>query len=234
MIDNGSISPCDDTGLAFGIGEFPLLLVPRNSPNRLIFKHGKSLCKKRKQHAGRETCEEKGFPLELSSHPGCSIKFRTEWSFNLGIAVYHPMILGSVEKATCVSYDGRIIESCKDGAVLNVMDKEKWLYNVGAPVFFSLAKSKKMTRWKGGVNDFVINEEGSISPMHARNRALGCAFLGMANSIITQAEKEIAEKETKSKTISRAMLHKYWNLRLDVGMLQYFDLSSLRGDPNKT
>ena len=61
--DDGSIFPCDDTGLAFGIGEFPLLLVPRNSPNRFIFKHGKSLCNKRSNMLDARPVKKKASPL---------------------------------------------------------------------------------------------------------------------------------------------------------------------------
>ena len=217
--DDGSISPCDDNGLAFGIGKFPLLLVQRNSPNRLIFKHGKSLCNNEKQTVRCETCEEKCFPLKLSSHPGFSINLKPEWPSILGIGAYRAMHLGPIDDAVHVSYDGRLIKSCKDGAVFRIMEGGGFLYNVGTPVMFFRGKTEKITSWKGGINDFIINEEGSISPMHARSLALGCTLFGRANSIVTKEEKELAERETKSRTNSGILLHKYWKFRLALGML---------------
>ena len=226
--DDGSISPCDDIGLALGIGDFPLVLVPRNSPNRLIFKYGKSLCDSGKKNSGHGTLERKGFSLELSSHPGCSVKFRTEWPFNIGPAALNLMTVGPMEDAVHASYDGRTIKSCKDGAVLRVMEEDGLLYNVGSPASFFLGRTKKMTCWKGGINDFIINKEGSISPMHARSLALGSACLSRANSIATQEEKGLADKEINLETNPRLLLHKYRKYQLSLGVVRFFDLSKLR------
>ena len=58
------------------------------------------------------------------------------------------MVLGTIDSAVNVSYDCRLIKSCKDGQLFRALEESGFLYNVGTPVKKNRGETKKMTCWK--------------------------------------------------------------------------------------
>ena len=79
------------------------------------------------------------------------------------------MVMGPYKHEIQVSYNGRIIARYSKNAAFSLQGHK---YEVGVTVFFSRGNIRKLSRWKGGVNDTVMNEEGGIYPKHDRTLPL--------------------------------------------------------------
>ena len=222
---DATMSPLENPDLAMGTGPISLVLVPRNSPNRFMLRFGDELRASQSAKVGHKPSKEEGFPLELTSHPGQAITIQLVCPLDVGAATVNLMGMGPSKDAIQVSYDGRIIARSSDGAVFALQGHR---YEVGVPVILFRGNSRKLSRWKGGAHDFVINEEGSISPKHAPNLAIGCASLGEANNVITEEEKLSAEEQYSLRPdqgIKHQTIRKFWLL---LGFLTKYQVTDAR------
>ena len=220
--EDATMSPLENPDLAVGIGLPPLVLVSRNSPNRFILRFGDELRGSQSTKVEHISSNEEGFPLELISHPGQAIMTQIESALNVSEARVKMMGIGPSKDAIQVSYNGKVIARCSDGAIFAL---QGYQYEVGVPVILFRGNSRKLSRWKGGVIDFVINKEGSISPKHAPNFAIGGALLGNANNVITEEEKLSAEEQCRLRPEPVIKNQTTRRLRLRLGLATKFRVS---------
>ena len=219
VIPDGTITLSKKPDLALGIGPYPVVLVACNSPNRFILKYGKEL--KNTSHP----LQQKGHRLELLSHPGQAITTQLNLPLNFGSLSANLLVLGTDKDAIEVSHDGRVIAS-SEGAVFN-MNAPHNETKADSAIILVQYNNRIMTRWKGG-HDFVINEEGSISPSHHQHLVLGCSLHGIANDIISVEEKEFAEKKSQRRLEKAPVMEKIQSMLLALGVLTRFKSSRFR------
>jgi len=142
-----------------------IVLVPIKSPERLILKNAHIL-----RHQNEEVL------LELSSHPEHSIAPMGDKFEN---TMYHgpvlELVFGPKENSVCATYDGDFITRVDDGAVLNVAHGS-FVEGVSVVLKPGPRTPREREKHKKIMNRsrcFIINSEGSISPLAAPFLAIG-------------------------------------------------------------
>ena len=219
VTEEGYLSPIEYPEFAVGIGSPLLMLVSRDSPSRVLLEHNESIIQKQLPKVGYDVHGEEGVPLTLRSHPGYAISAGSIYRIGtLDLDFVHVSYGGSPVN---VSYDGRMIARSDDGFIFRILGAR---YKVGSPVILIKDLKKCFTRFKGCANDWVINQEGSISPKNAPNLALGCALLGNALYLSTPEDQAVANAEAKKSPKPRTMKTTFYNLILHVRILSNINL----------
>jgi len=149
---------------------FPLLLVAKNSHQRITLKHSESL---------RSGNVLSGVPLVLSSHPGRAIvPLKNDFDHYPLLGYFCFLGIGSEESAMKVTHDGDFITRIEDGAVMNVA--QGWLQEgvdlALKPGPRSEKERREQLKMTNGSRRFVINEDGTVSPKNCQNLVLGLCF----------------------------------------------------------
>jgi len=207
---DGTLSSILKPKLAIGISPFPVVtLVPRDSANRFLFRHVNQFWS--------APAPVDGVPLELASHPGLAIvpsskpyrpfSYMTLQELGVGAAenalrlysidykVHHQFLLttdtGDKEnKMTLLTLDQQL----ERGSPLRLIkystkDTElgKWfgsLLQLGISV--------------GGNATWIVNDEGSISPLLAPGLAIGCEYApnSRVNQLLSARQQHEAQVQT--------------------------------------
>lgn len=195
---HGCIIPTCAPNLAFGYGLPPLMLVPRDSPMRIVFQgvheaaNGNTLT---------QPTHRNPLPLgKLLSHPEralvdtqdeCSSSFhRPFFVFGLGMAKdEYPLV-----------FSGRIITQV-DGTGIMVDDPFK--LTSGSSMVFAHTAAPPNQSWIFRFTstfrfiDLAGNEDGTISPFYAPHLALGVLKVGLANEITSERHMQAASMAAK-------------------------------------
>eukprot|EP00941_MAST-03F_sp_MAST-3F-sp1_P001230 g1230.t1 len=162
---DNTISPMHAPQFVLGVATPRLVLVKKGDIRTCIFDNASQL-KKRSTVAA---------PLTLSSHPGFGVsplwsghRVHHEWNYiELGIS---PIGSSQIIEAT---YDGDFITNSLDAKVFDVAN---WKYYENNHLVIISGKIRSATRTKNGGRSFLINSDGSISPVKAKEFVFGVEF----------------------------------------------------------
>jgi len=150
---------------------FPVQLVLKDSPHRIVLKYAASL---------REgNVSTTGLPLVLSSHPGHAIvPIMDHYDYLPVFGYFCGLGIGSAESAMKVSYDNQFITRIEDGAVMTVFND--WL-NEGIEIEIKPGPTSKREHFQqinksSASKRFIINENGTVSTATKPNLVLGLGY----------------------------------------------------------
>jgi len=149
---------------------YPLQLVHRGSPQRIVLKHAARL------RAGDAPA---GVPLVLSSHPGRAIvPLKNHFDYLPFFGRFTVLGIGSEESALEARYDGEVLARVGDGALLNVMagwHKEGVQLTLKPAPADAQERARQLPRMNGS-RRFAVNEDGTMSPRHDPDLVLGLSY----------------------------------------------------------
>ena len=160
----GASAPEDYTPPSTGATEDgPMLsLVRRGAPDALVFERAHQL-------SGPE-----GALLTLASHPGMAVVPRYEYPRAVAEWRYIELGIGPAHMAAHMQLQGEFLVRLHDE---RVMDIANWNYEEGNTL--NILRSSSVhpghTRYGGGGRSFIVNADGTISPMKAQHLVLGAA-----------------------------------------------------------
>ena len=207
---DGTLSPVVRPKLVIGISPLPAVtLVSRASPDRLLFRYA--------DRFWSAPAPVDGVPLELASNPGFAVVPVGKPYRAFKLMTVQELGVGPVEDAVRLfSLDDRVHHQfllTTKRATENQNDKAMTLVSMdlklenGVPMRL-IQYSEKRQRWLGGIlhamlidgrnATWIINEEGSISPLNAPSLALGCAHVPNyrhVDEIISAEQRLLAQRE---------------------------------------
>jgi len=175
--EDGTVAPAHRPDLVLGLSYYPpLLFVDRASPNRAVLKHVDAL------RAGQEGGDEDdGTPLELVSHPTCAITtVSVPVQHSSGVA-HVPLGLGPAGEALRVRYRHHKLVVCgTHDLCLTGHYPGSYGGNCAALIGSTVPRPCQPFLLRAGLRllwhrwtDFIVNEDGTISPRATPDLALG-------------------------------------------------------------
>eukprot|EP00588_Corethron_pennatum_P034102 CAMPEP_0194349516 /NCGR_PEP_ID=MMETSP0171-20130528/107136_1 /TAXON_ID=218684 /ORGANISM="Corethron pennatum, Strain L29A3" /LENGTH=243 /DNA_ID=CAMNT_0039116977 /DNA_START=2141 /DNA_END=2872 /DNA_ORIENTATION=- len=173
--EDRSMSPKLCPTLCIGVSTYPMvLLVARDSPNRAIFKYSSELLREK-------GAEGNNISLDLISHPNCAlVPALDQHVMKSGCISYSYLGIGPAENALKARFSKRneIIFEIGGGLLMRAVSNSLAFGN-----FIICTKDEFLMARRG--QQFMVNEEGSISPVEAPHLALGFQVPGKANTIVS-------------------------------------------------
>ena len=183
---DGSLSPVEAQHLVIGISRFPAVtLMERFSPHRLMFQNAESFW-------NAPAPIKNGTALVLKSHPGLAVVTYPRYRGAFGLINVMDVLVGPANNDTyrtfhLFSQDSKNHHefSLRDaeGAYLVPMNLDLQLdvplrmikYNVSQSTAATVALSMLLLTGESAI--WIVNLEGSISPLNAPHLALGCKYI---------------------------------------------------------
>ena len=204
--EDGTMSPRASPGLVLAAKTTPqTVLVKRDSPCRLILEHGASLRQNQAPSASHDAVVERTnvFPSDLASHPGRALVCDSEQRGGHLLGCVLNLDSATSPDAIQLVFDGK-----KVGAVVERDGKIHCKYNfsmalgsnygANALPFVVRDSRRKMFKKESAFGLYwILNSDGSISPLYAPDRALGVHCLGGAELVISPEQRALARAEAK-------------------------------------
>ena len=192
--EDGSMSPRSRRDLVFAARAPQLFLVKRDSPCRLLLKHGSNL--KMNQTSLEQDCSinpDKTFSAELVSHPGYSICHNVEVRPNANLCVDQLKVCTSSDPIQLV-YDGKKLASVVDGKCRYFLTRALGIGGLTSNIYMFRDESGSVFRheFEFGLH-WIINVDGSISPFECPSHALGLHALSSTDLLLTGEQKTLAK-----------------------------------------
>jgi hypothetical protein len=193
---DGSISPLEAPHLAIGISRFPAVtLMERFSPNRFIFQNAETFW--------NAPAPVNGTALVLKSHPGLAVVTYPRYRGAFGLVNVMDVLVGPANNDTYRTLHLLARDSfrhhdftLRDATGANLVPMSMNLfpdvplklmkYNVSQSTFVNAVLSLLIQTERNAT--WIINAEGSISPVNAPHLVLGCRYVS------DFVDKEIAMK----------------------------------------
>lgn len=198
--EDGSMSPRSRRDLVFAARAPQLFLVKRDSPCRLLLKHGSNL--KMNQTSLEQDCSinpDKTFSAELVSHPGYSICHNVEFRPNANFYADQLKVCTSSDPIQLV-YDGKKLASVVDGKCRYFLTRQLGIGGLTSNIYMFRDESGSVFRheFEFGLH-WIINVDGSISPFECPSHALGLHALSSTDLLSTGEQKTLAKCGAKKK-----------------------------------
>lgn len=186
--DDGTLSPILKPNLVIGISPLPTVtLVRRDSPHRFLFRFAEQFWS--------APAPVDGVPLELASHPGFAVAPSSRDYHPVPFMTMQELGFGSVENALRLysldSYEHhQFLLTTRSAGYEKMLVTREFYFQEGTPLLL-LGYSTGTTDWwsvllfmftrfffvnSQGHATWIVNEEGSISPLLAPGLALGCEY----------------------------------------------------------
>lgn len=232
---DGTISSIVKPMLVIGISPLPVVtLVPRGSPNRFLFRHA--------ERFWSAPAPVDGVPLELASHPGFAVvpSSRSYRSFSY-LTVQELGFGAAVNALRLYSIDYKVHHQFllttdntdkKNKMTLLTLDLQLERDSPLRLIKYS-TKDSELGKWFGDLLQFglvvggnatwVVNEEGSVSPLLAPGLAIGCEYApnSRVNQLLSAEEQFMAQllqanrlyrgsrnKDAESASLLAALFHR--------------------------
>ena len=204
--EDGTMSPRASPGLVLAAKTTPqTVLVKRDSPCRLILEHGARLRQNQAPSASHDAVVERTnvFPSNLASHPGRALVCDSEQRgghligcvLNLDSAISPDaiqLVFDGEKIGAVVERDGEI--HCKYNFSMALGSN----YGANALPFVVRDTKRKMFKKESAFGLYwILNSDGSISPLYAPDRALGVHCLGGAELVVNSKHRALARAEAK-------------------------------------
>ena len=198
--EDGSMSPRSRRDLVFAARTPQLFLVKRDSPCRLLLKHGDSL--KMNQTPLEQDClinPDKIFSAELVSHPGYSICHNVEIRPNAKMCADQVKVCTSSDPIQ-LAYDGKKLASVVDGKCRYFLTRQLGIGDLTSTIYLLRDESGSVFRheFEFGLH-WMITDDGSISPFECPSHALGLHALSSTDLLLTGEQKTLAKCGAKRK-----------------------------------
>ena len=203
--EDGSMSPRNNTDLVFATRLPHFSLVKRDSPCRLIFKHGDDL-KTSQVPSTFQDCtvsRDNFFSGELLSHPGYAICHDVEIKATAKLSG-DQMKLCDVSDSAQFVYDGNKLGAVVDGKCKYFLTNGLGMGGVSANVYLVRDESKKaiFKREEEFGLHWIINDDGSLSPSHYPTHAIGIRCVSSTELLITEEQRVLAKNAAKRRVRS--------------------------------
>ncbi len=214
--EDGSLSPRTNRDLVFAARLPHLSLVKRDSPCRLIFKHGDAL-KTSQVPSTSQDCtvsQDKVFSAELLSHPGHAICLDVEVKVNAKLSG-DIMKLCNVSDSVQFVYDGKKLGAVVDGKCKFFLTNGLGVGEGSANLF--LVRDESKTIFKREVEfglHWIINDDGSLSPSEYPTHAIGIHCVSSTELLITDEQRMLAKTAAKRRVRMQSMKHNLHSFRL--------------------
>ena len=217
--EDGSMSPTRRRDLVFATRSPQLFLVKRDSPCRLIFKHGNDL-KRNQVPTTSQDCSvsrDKIFSGELLSHPGKAICHDVEIKANSKIYGDQMKLCDDVSGSIQFVYDGKKLGAVMDGKCKFFLSKTLGIGDVSSNIFLVRDESRAVFKreFEFGLH-WIINDDGSLSPAQKPMYAIGIHCVSGTELLITGEQQVLAEIAAKRQHRGSSLKHNLRFLRLAV------------------
>ena len=204
--EDGTMSPRASPDIVLAAKTTPqIVLVKRDSPCRLILKHGDGLQRNLAPSASHDTAVEgtNVFPSDLASHPGRALVCDSEQRGGHLVGCVLNLDSATSSDAVRLIFDGK-----KIGAVVDKDGEFHCKYNFTMALGSNYGKNalpfvvrdtkRKMFKKESAFGLYwILNSDGSISPLYAPDRALGVHCLGGAELAVSPEQRALARSEAK-------------------------------------
>ena len=215
---DGTLSPILKPNLVIGISPVPsVTLVRRDSPNRFLFRFA--------ERFWSAPAPVDGVPLELASHPGFAIVASGSDYHPVPFMTMQELGFGTIDNALRLysidSYEHhQFLLTTRSAGYDKLLVTREFYFQTGTPLLL-LGYSTSTTDWwsvlllmftrfyllnSQGHATWIINEEGSISPLLAPGLALGCDYApnSRTHQIVSPEHRLMAqERATLPSRLSR-------------------------------
>ncbi len=198
--EDGSLSP-RSSDLVFAVRSPQLSLVKRDSPCRLIFKHGEELQTSQAPSTSQDcpVNRDKVFSGELLSHPGYAICHDVEIKTNAKFSG-DTMKLCNVSDSAQFVYDGQKLGAVVDGKCKYFLTNGLGVGEGSANVYLIRDESESRTifnrEFAFGLH-WVINDDGSLSPSEYPTHAIGAHCVSSTELVVTEEQRMLAKNAAK-------------------------------------
>jgi hypothetical protein len=227
---DGSLSPASATHLAVGIAPYPAVtLLPRDSPHRFLFQDA--------ERFWSAPAPVNGTPMVLSSHPGLAVVPISRRSYGaFGLLEMQHLGVGPAQNALHLysldfsrHHQFLLFDNMEEGMGLMTFNMQLERGTAVRLVRYNLTES---TQWIAAILSigirssdnatWIINDEGSISPLLAPHLALGCEYIvgGQADRLVTSDQRRRAQVLAKAHLYKKAGSHSTASL-MTPEMLRY-------------
>ena len=200
--EDGSMSPRSRRDLVFAARLPQLHLVKRDSPCRLILKHGNDLKSNQVPSISQDytlspVSRDKIFSGELASHSGNAICHHVEIKPTSKLAG-DQMKFGDVSDSAKFVYDGEKLATVIDGKYKYFLTKALGLGDTSANLYLVRDESRVIFKheFEFGLH-WIINDDGSLSPAAHPTHAIGLHSLSSAELLLTEEQMMLAKGDAK-------------------------------------
>jgi hypothetical protein len=220
--EDGSMSPRSRRDLVFAARLPQLFLVKRDSPCRLMLKHGNDL-KTNQVPSLSQDCtvsRDKIFSGELASHSENAICYDVEIKATSKISG-DQMKFGDVSDSVQLVYDGKKLATVIDGKCKYFLTKALGVCNASANLYLVRDESRTIFthEFEFGLH-WIINDDGSLSPSDYPTHAIGLHCLSSTELMLTEEQRMLAKSDAKrsiGKNRGQSLKHTLRFLRLICG-----------------
>ncbi len=217
--EDGSMSPRSNTDLVFAARLPHLSLVKRDSPCRLIFKHGDDL-KTSQVPSTSQDCpvsQDKVFSGELLSHPGFAVCLDVEAKANAKFSG-DQMKLCDVSDSAQFVHDGKKLGAVVDGKCKYFLTNGLGVGEGSAQIYLIRDESKTIFKreFEFGLH-WSFNEDGSLSPSEYPTHAIGTHCVSSTELVITEEQRLLAKNAAERRVRTHrceSMKHNLHSFRL--------------------
>ena len=217
--EDGTLSPMSRRDLVFAVRSPQLSLVKRDSPCRLIFKHGKELQTSQVPFTSQDCTDsrDKVFSGELLSHPKNAICHDVEIKANAKLSG-DLMKLCDVTGSAQFVYDGKKLGAVVDGKCKFFLTNGLGVGEGSAYLFLVRDESKSIFKreLEFGLH-WIVNDDGSLSPSDFPTHAIGIHCVSSTELLITEEQRVLAKNAANRRGVrnrGQSLTHNLRYLRL--------------------
>lgn len=198
--EDGTLSPMSRRDLVFAVRSPQLFLVKRDSPCRLVFKHGRDM-KRNQAPTTSQDCAvslDKVFSGELFSHPGNAICHDVEIKVTSKILGDQMKVCGDVAGSVQFVYDGKKLGAVVDGKCKYFLINALGIGGDSVNLYLVRDESKGIFKheFEFGLH-WIINDDGSLSPAQFPTHSIGIHCLSSNELFLTEEQHLQAKSAAK-------------------------------------
>ena len=213
--EDGSMSPRSSTDLVFAVRSPHLFLVKRDSPCRLMFKHGSDL-KTNQVPSLSQDCtvsRDRVFSGELLSHPGYAICHDVEINAAANLSGDQMKLCDVNNGSAQFVYDGKKLGAVVDGKCKYFLTNGLGLGEVSSNQYLVRDDRRRRAIFRREFDfglHWIINDDGSFSPAEYPTHAIGIHHCVSSTELLLTEEQRVLAKNAAKR---RVTTHRYESLR---------------------
>ena len=223
--EDGTMSPKSRRDLVFAVRSPHLFLVKRDSPCRLVFKHGRDL-KRIQAPTLSQDCAvslDKVFSGELLSHPGNAICHDVEIKANSIILGDQTKLCDDLAGSVQFVYDGKKLGAVIDGKckyfLINALGVDIGGDSVNIYLVRDESKAIFKHEFEFGLH-WIINDDGSISPAELPTHSIGIHCVSSNERVLTEDQHLQARVAAKR----HVRIHRGQSLKRSIRTIRFLRL----------